>query len=321
VPQGTVLGPLLFLIYVNDLGQNVNCKIRLFADDCILYKEISTIRDTQILQENLDSLMRWERRWQMSFNVKKCHILTISKKLKENNIYNDYIMHGSCLERVDSATYLGVELSSKLSWGPHISKISSKANRVLGMLRRNLKAAPPNTKALAYRSIVRPLLEYSSCVWDPHTATQKNQLEGVQRRAARFVFNNYISLYNYTPPSGPYTPWTTHSVTSMIRTLGWKPLEQRRGEARLVLFYKAVHGIVAIPVSQFLTPENKIHNTRHSRPYLYTIPHTRTNYYMYSFFPNTARQWNALPSDMVQCPSWESFKSRIQDSQSWPQDP
>jgi hypothetical protein len=60
----------------------------------------------------------------------------------------------------------------------------------------------------------------------------------------------------------------------MIRTLGWKPLEQRRGEARLVLFYKAVHGIVAIPVSQFLTPENTIHNTRHSRPYLYTIPHT-----------------------------------------------
>ncbi len=313
VPQGTVLGPILFLIYINDLGQDINCQIRLFADDCILYKEIKSLEDTKTLQENLDTLTRWEDRWQMSFNVKKCHILTISRK--RQNIVARYSLRGSQLDRVDSATYLGVEISNTLSWDLHIKKVTSKANRVLGMLRRNLKGAPPNTKALAYKSIVRPLLEYSSPVWDPHTENQKKQLESVQRRAARFVYNNYRMIP--TPANQPLSPWTTNSVTHMLTTLTWKSLEQRREEARLTLFYKAVHGAVAIPVNQFLAPIVQYRNTRHSHPLQYIVPHTRTDAFRFSFFPNTARQWNALPVTLVQRPSWESFRSQVQAMPPW----
>ncbi len=306
VPQGTVLGPILFLIYVNDIGQNIDCNIRLFADDCIVYKEISAVTDASKLQQNINLLMDWEQKWQMSFNIQKCHIMTISKK--RSPLQFNYMMHNNILERVTTATYLGVEISSKLSWEPHISRITAKANRTLGMLRRNLKHAPQQTKALAYKSITRPLLEYSSSVWDPHTACLKDKLESVQRRAARFVHNNYCR-----DPRNPKS-----SVTNMQAQLGWVSLERRRLEARLYLFYKAVHGHIAIPVHTYLVPAGapqQLTRNSHQYEYKFQIPYARTNIYRHSFFPNTVRSWNALPASAAAATSPDAFKGQLQSIQ------
>jgi hypothetical protein len=224
--------------------------------------------------------MDWEQRWQMAFNIKKCHILTITRK-KSPLTYN-YQMHGSPLERVSSATYLGVEISSTLSWEPHISNITAKANNTLSMLRRNLKHAPQNTKVLAYKALVRPRLEYSSPVWDPHQAYLKDSLERIQRRAARFIFNSY----NTRPLNNEPRP----SVTGMLTRLQWPPLEQRRLDARLFLFYRAVQGMVAIPVISFLAPAvAPQRRTRNSHTFKFQIPYSRTDLHKLSFFPNTVR--------------------------------
>ena len=171
------------------------------------------------------------------------------------------------------------------------------------MLKRNLKHAPQRTKALAYKTITRPLLEYSSSVWDPHTACLKNKIEFIQRRAARFVSNNY-----HRNPLDP-----SSSVTRMLNQLGWASLEQRRSDARLLLFYKAVHGLIAIPISSYLDPAGASQKiTRHSHPYKFQIPHTRTNLYRYSFFPQTVSAWNNLPLAVVSASSPEAFRAQLQ---------
>ena len=110
----------------------------------------------------------------------------------------NYCMSGTCLKSVESATYLGVELSNDLSWRTHINKISGKATRTLNLLRRNLYKAPTELKSLAVTSLVRPALEYSSTVWDPFQYGHIHKLQSVQRRAARFVCGNYSRDGNVT---------------------------------------------------------------------------------------------------------------------------
>ena len=133
VPQGTVLGPLLFLAYINDLPDCVSSEIRLFADDCLLYRPIRSRADAIRVQDDLISLQTWEDKWLMSFNPDKCEVLRITNKRK-GIIASEYSIHGSVLRTVESAKYLGVTISRNLSWKPHINSIIKKANSTLGFL-------------------------------------------------------------------------------------------------------------------------------------------------------------------------------------------
>ncbi len=168
VPQGTVLGPLLFLAYINDLPNYPESKIRLFADDCVLYRQINSIQDTVILQHDLDRLADWERTWQMEFNPQKCHTMHITRSTRSRIPCPTYSLRGNDLAAVDSATYLGVELDKDLSFVPHVNKICARANRTLGFLKRNIRTSSRTSKERVYRAMVRPTLEYASPVWDPH---------------------------------------------------------------------------------------------------------------------------------------------------------
>ena len=159
-------------------------KIRLFADDAIIYKTVKARSDVDILQKVFTSLEKWEKQWQMEFNPSKCH--SISFTPLRNPVTHIYSLHQTRLEKLSSAKYLGVTLSAKLSWSVHVTSIVSKANRALGMIRRNINVAPLQAKSQAYQTLVRPHLEYCSSVWDPHTQTDVNRIEAVQRRATRF---------------------------------------------------------------------------------------------------------------------------------------
>ena len=184
VPQGTVLGPQLFLAFINDLPKAVSSRVRLFANDCVLYRKVETNADCHALQEDLRSLEEWERQWCMSFNAAKCSSIAITRKQKK--VLHQYSLHNQILERVDSATYLGVELSSNLTWANHINKTCHKANRQLAFLRRNLPINRTHVKETAYKGLVRPILEYCSPVWDPYRIKKyTHSVEMVQRRAAR----------------------------------------------------------------------------------------------------------------------------------------
>ena len=191
VPQGTVLGPLLFLAYINDLPNNINSNVRLFADDCVLYSEIQNEFDHISLQEDLNTLVNWQNEWQMGFNAKKCFTMRLTHA-KKHKIFN-YKLSDSILQETKSHSYLGVTLTSDLSWNDHINQTSSKANRTLGFVIRNLHQCPQDIKVSAYKTLVRPLVEYSSSVWEPYTKNLINKLESVKRRAARFCLNDFRS--------------------------------------------------------------------------------------------------------------------------------
>ena len=137
VPQGSVLGPLLFLLYINDLPENIHSQVRLFADDTAIYITINNQSDSDILQQDLDTLQTWERLWDMDFNPSKCQVLHISKS--RHPAQHIYMLHGQVLEAMDHAKYLGVDISKDLSWNTHINRISTNANRTLDFLKRNIK--------------------------------------------------------------------------------------------------------------------------------------------------------------------------------------
>ena len=161
VPQGSVLGPVLFLIFINDLPDNIRSSVRLFADDCVLYRNINLLSDWQILQEDLNSLAQWEIDWQMKFNVAKCHSMRVTRHLPFNQIHFNYSLHQQTLEQVRSAKYIGLTITDDLEWGQHISEISCKATKTLGFLRRSLALAPRHTKEVAYKTLVRPQIGLS----------------------------------------------------------------------------------------------------------------------------------------------------------------
>ena len=155
VPQGTVLGPILFLIYINDLPDYIkHSQIKLLADDNIIYRPIKTQADCIKLQEDLESAVKWEQDWLMAFHPDKCNILRVTTKKSPQHFY--YNMHGHTLESVQSEKYLGVTLSADLKWNNHIEQMTSKANKSLSFIRRNLQINSKSVKDRAYQSLVEP---------------------------------------------------------------------------------------------------------------------------------------------------------------------
>ena len=298
VPQGSVLGPILFLVFINDLPEKLSTQVRLFADDTAVYLTIGGLDDGTVLQNDLDKLSLWESQWDMEFNPSKCQVVLVTTATKAINTV--YTLHGQILEVVTSAKYLGVDISSGLSWNSHINRITGNANRTLGYIRRNIKSKNKKVRETAYNTLVRPQLEYAAPIWDPYTKEKTLQLEKIQRRAARWTTSNY----DYRS-----------SVTSMLDQLSWRTLEQRRADARLCLFYKMIHGIVAVPLPDYVQPTHRVSRYCHSMTF--RLIHTNRNYYKYSFFPLAIVQWNALPESVVSLQDLEAFKvavSKLQHS-------
>eukprot|EP00057_Strongylocentrotus_purpuratus_P022897 XP_011677371.1 PREDICTED: RNA-directed DNA polymerase from mobile element jockey-like [Strongylocentrotus purpuratus] len=135
-------------MYINDLQALLKSQTRLFADDCLVHKEVGNERHTYSLQADLTYLESWQDRWNMKFNASKCSVMIISNKKKPLTRY--YIFCGQYLQQTSSHPYLGVEIDSKLTWANHVDNTAMKANRTLGFLRRNLWFCPGNVKAIAY---------------------------------------------------------------------------------------------------------------------------------------------------------------------------
>ena len=237
VPQGTILGPLLFLIFINDITSVVDpdTQLRLFADDCLIYRSIRSFDDQLQLQRDLNSLAQWSHQWGMSFNASKCKIISTTNHQSPHIHF--YHLNGVVLNYVEAIKYLGILIHDSLHFDPHIRDIVSRANSRLGFLRRNLRGSPKELKRLAFISLVRSGLEYGSVLWDPHLAATKRSIELVQNNAMRWICN--------------LPPWDRTHIKQLLADTGLDTVEQRRRDARVTMLYKIVHGKVAITPADF----------------------------------------------------------------------
>ena len=288
VPQGTVLGPLLFLAFINDQPEAVrDSDPRLFADDCLLYKLIKCDADAESVQQDLQALEEWERKWQMKFHPEKCQVIRIITN-KRHERHTEYRLHGHTLEVVDSGKYLGVTTSDDISWHKHA--VAAKASRTLGFLQRNLGECTMKVKSTAYTSLVRPVLEYASPAWDPTSSEDITKLEKLQRQAARFVHGNYSER-------------NPGCLTRMVNSLGWETLESRRKKDRLATLYKIRHGAVDMDTCDILRL-----NDRRTRGQQRLYQPATVSIYKNSFFPRTIQDWNRLPAQVTNSQSIEEFR-------------
>ena len=263
-----------------------------FADDCLLYRSIKTLQDQIELQKDLASLEKWAQDWGMRFNATKCYLMSIHRA--KNPLTYHYNLDNHVLEQVSDNPYLGVQISDNLKWSTHINKIVNKANSTLGFIRRNLKHCNSKLKESAYISLVRSVMDYASCVWDPHLQKDIDKIEGIQRRAARFVCNDY---------------GRRSSVTDMMSRLNWTPLSDRRREQRLILLFKIINGLVAIPADDYIVFNQR--RTRTSNCKSIKVQTCNTDIYKNSFFPRTINDWNELSDNTVNCNSVEGFKEAL----------
>ena len=185
IPQGSVLGPILFVIFINDMRDAVSSTCQLFADDTKLFRGIGSNEDIEILQADIDKLMEWSTRWQLPFNINKCKSLHIGSK-NQNQIYT---MNGKELEQVKEEKDLGILIDDQLKFHKQTAAAVKKANMVLGIVKKSFIHLDSTTLPLLYKSLVRPHLEYGNVIWGPYFKEDIKAVEKVQRRATKLVPN------------------------------------------------------------------------------------------------------------------------------------
>ena len=157
----------------------ITSKVRLFADYTAMYLAVSSLKDAELLQQDLDQLHKWELQWDMELNPSKC--VVIHMRRARTPVPSQYLLHSKLLESVASSKYLRVEFSSNLSFNKYIQNITTSASWTLGFLKRNIRSQNPALREMAYKTLARPLVEYSSPVWSPYTKTTINKIASSRR--------------------------------------------------------------------------------------------------------------------------------------------
>lgn len=293
VPQWSVLGPLLFLIYINDISLGISSSIRLFADDCVLYRKINNANDVVQLQTDLTLIHDWCLKWKMSLNTEKyAHLCFSRKKIK---VQAQYRISNELITQKCTYRYLGVILTDDCSWNAHVDHVVTKAGRALNFIQRSLRSSQPNLKKTAFLSCVRPIIEYACIVWDPAHRVLIEKLEKIHNRAARFVLGRY---------------GRRDSCTAMKKELQWEPLASRRRKLRLKLLYLIVHGKTGIDFENYLKQPFYV-SQRHDHSRKIREYRTRTNLFASSFFVKTVQQWNRLSEEQVCSASEDVFFANL----------
>jgi hypothetical protein len=280
VPQGSILGPFLFLLFSNDIGDTLSqgTHIALYADDAKIFRPIHSAADCLTLQSDLDELQTWSDTWKLSFNALKCQVLSITRS---EIISFNYELNNLNLNLTQDFNDLGVLISNNFSWKSHISSIISRANRTLGLIKRTLGfTAPMKAKLLLYKSLVRSTLMYASVIWSPDREHLK-LLEGIQRHATKYILNDYVSDYK----------------TRLINT-GLLPLSYLREIYDLIFFYKCTNGFYNLDLTSlipFRNSDSAVTTRNDHDPLRLEIPISRTVTARRFFSFRIVDTWNSLP--------------------------
>ena len=295
IPQGSVLGPLLFVLYINDLPESVKSHVFLFADDTKLFKQIKTERDSFTLQEDIDALCKWTEKWLLKFNADKCHVLTLGK-IEDIKHTCRYTISSNELEHVFNEKDLGVIFDADLTFEEHISSKVNKANEIMGLIRRGFSFLDADFFKKLYVSFVRPHLEYAQSVWAPHLKKYVDMLEKVQMRATKLV-DGFGKL----------------TYEERLERLELSTLVYRRARGDRIEVYKHLHTYHKETLPSRFQPSRSKRN--HDQQLIWNKPKDGTRgVQSNSFYFRTIPLWNDLPGSVVGATSVNSFKNKLDEA-------
>ena len=295
IPQGSVLGPVLFVIFINDLPECVSSRIFLFADDTKLYRRIENDEDHDKLQKDLDSLQDWSDKWLLRFHPDKCksmQVRSISKsptERKYNMRKNENTIH---LNIVPQEKDLGVITDEHLMFEKHMMEKVGKANMMMGLIRRSFSYLSIQSFRWLYKALVRPHLEYAQSVWSPQRKKYILLIENVQRRATKLV----PGLKDVSYPD-------------RLKLLDIPTLAYRRLRGDMIELYKLMSGLYDKDAMLVLTEADGKTTRGHSKKIF--KERCRTKKRLTQFKLRTVEPWNSLPDQVVEAPSLKAFESRL----------
>ena len=288
VPQGSVLGPLLFLIYINDIDVGISSKISKFADDTKIVSTVQVEQGNYSIQKDLDRLAAWADKWQMEFNPQKCKVMHIGRE----NRYFSYEMEGCWIETVEEEKDLGVVVDKTMKFSKQCLEARNRANRTLGFINRNVSYKSKEVVRSLYNAYVRPHLEYCIQAWAPHYRQDINMLEAVQRRATRMI------------------PALRHlEYKDRLKELNMFSFERRCLRGDMIELYKMFSDNDYLDVGTFFTLERENRTRGHDKKI--RKQSCRLDLRKYFFSHRVVDFWNALPGEVVDSSSLDVFKKRL----------
>ena len=288
VPQGSVLGPILFLIYINDLDDSITSNVLKFADDTKLFRKVNTDGDKQHLQNDLDRLVKWSEKWQMLFNFGKCKCLhTGHRNLNVNYRMGDTVL-GTTVKEKD----LGVTISADMKVSEQCGIAASKGNQILGLIRRNITYKGKKLIIPLYKAIVRPHLEYCIQAWRPYRKKDIDTLERIQRRATKMI-----------------PELRDLSYEERLKECGLTTLETRRLRGDQIEVFKILNGYENIDRNMFFSLKKDSRTRGHEVKLV--KDQCRLDIRKHSFSQRTINEWNKLSTDCVTASSVNMFKNKV----------
>ena len=301
IPQGTVLGPVLFVLYINDLLDNISSSGLMFADDTKIYRQITTRDDALKLQSDISKLEEWSKKWELHFNHDKCHVLTMGKFENIQHAHR-YVVYDNEIEHVFEEKDLGVTIDSDLKFEDHIARKVRTANAIVGQMRRSFSFLDCDNFKRIFTAFVRPHLEYGEAVWSPHLVRNIDAIENVQIRATKLV--DGLSKLDYP---------------ERLKQLNLPSLAFRRRRGDIIEIYKHFNTYDKTTLAASFKPRARL--SRKHRFQLHMPPaRDGTNGVQSNFFyQRTTKLWNDLPRYVVEAEDVNEFKKRLDET--WSDDP
>ena len=289
VPQGSVIGPTLFLIFIHDIASNIQSPVQIFADDTKIYRSIQSNSDELTLQQDLQQVEQWSKVWKLSFNTTKCQVLRMgSSKFQTNR--PAYQLNEVSLANVTEQRDLGVLMDGELDFDKHVNNCIHKAYASWAIIRRTFESMKPKMFNLLYKTYVRPHVEYCPQAWSPFKKGTVKKLERVQRTATRRV-KGLLGV--------PYE--------DRIKRLGLTTLEERRERGDLIETHKIMHNLHSVDMTHLfhLQPNRNRRNClKIYKPRYRTVKRGKF------FTQRVINKWNKLPNSVKQAETTNQFKSR-----------